>query len=132
MSEYLNVSALLGETLIDVQGMEKGSDEVRFTTASGRTFRMYHLQNCCESVRLEDVTGEVADLIGSQLLKAEESSNSDHDEAYEATMEYAPSDSWTWTFYHFATVKGYVTLRWLGESDGYYSESVDFVEDTAE
>lgn len=127
MSDALN--ALVGETLTAVHGMESGSEQITFETASGRIFRMYHSQDCCESVALVDVTGNPTDLIGAPVLKAEESSNSDADEEYNKRVEYPPTDSWTWTFYHLAMIKGYVTLRWLGESNGYYSESVDFVED---
>lgn len=94
-----------------------GEDEVRFESTCGRVFRLYHSQDCCESVDIEDVCGDVEDLIGSPILMAEEATSPDED-----------SESGTWTFYKLATVKGYVTIRWLGRSNGYYSESVYFEE----
>lgn len=133
-----NVSALLGETLAEVSGMEPGSEAVTFVTASGRTFRMYHDQDCCESVSVNEIIGNVADLIGSPLTMAEEVSNEgfanpwDSVEPDEYGYRSGVPESFTWTFYRFATVKGYVTLRWLGESNGYYSESVSFMETTPE
>lgn len=84
---------------------------------------MNHYQDCCESVSLNDITGDIADLLGSPILVAEESTSQETPADF--THEYEP-ESQTWTFYKLATAKGYVDLRWFGESNGYYSESVDF------
>jgi hypothetical protein len=88
-------------------------------------YKLLHSQDCCESVTVEDVIGDLNDLIGSPILKAEEvTSKTDPDD--KPNMERCGGDSFTWTFYHFATVKGYVTIRWYGSSSGYYSERVSF------
>jgi hypothetical protein len=114
---------LLGVTLTEVRGCVVGSDEIAFIADDGRVWRMLHHQDCCEGVSVEDVTGDPADLIGTPLTMAEVVTNAD--DPAEWKPEYRPK-SYTWTFYKLATVKGYVTIRWLGESSGYYSESVDF------
>ena len=113
---------LLGKTMTSV---ENKGDELVFTTTEGKRYKLHHDQDCCESVSIESVVGDLADLVGEPLLVAEESTSGEHPEGYTA-KEY--EESFTWTFYKFATRKGYVDVRWLGESNGYYSESVDFAE----
>ena len=103
----------------DIVPLTAPADRVEFILDDGSKIRLWHGQDCCETVDLVDIDGDVADLIGAPLTMAEEVSNS----ADPHGREYEP-ESYTWTFYKFATVKGYVTLRWFGESNGYYSESV--------
>ena len=112
------IKELIGKTLIRAD-IKKGEETAFFETCSGEIYKMYHQQSCCESVIIEDVCGDVSDLIGSPIIRAQESSNND-----DKPHEY--SESWTWTFYRISTAKGQVVIRWLGESNGYYGESVDF------
>jgi hypothetical protein len=118
-----DITELIGRTLA---GIENTGDEIKFFDIEGRTYRMYHSQDCCESVTVEDVAGDLGDLIGSPILEAEES-GSDARPADVPMPNWTP-DSETWTFYKLATIKGRVTIRWYGSSNGYYSESVNFEE----
>lgn|SRR5574343_1748167 len=123
-------STLVGLTLVQIDGKLRAT-ELKFTTSCGRTFRMYHEQDCCESVYLADIVGDLQDLIGSPILLAECTLGAP-DIAKAVAEALAPDEpkgeSETWTFYKLATIKGYVDLRWYGSSNGYYSERVDFVE----
>ena len=71
-----------------------------------------------------DVIGNLDDLIGAPILQAEEVLHMDENPVGVEIPEY--QESYTWTFYKLATIKGYVTIRWYGQSNGYYSESVNF------
>lgn len=113
---YTKIEDLVGKTFVQVAGAP-GKDTMRFTTAEGVWFEFYHSQECCESVAIADVCGDLGDLVGSPIVLAEEVSS-------EGAAPPKDHDSCTWTFYRFATVKGTVTVRWLGESSGYYSEDV--------
>ena len=116
---YCKVDVLKGKTL---SSLKNEGDELIFTTTDGETYRMYHEQDCCEHVRIEDIIGNLEDLVGSEILIAEEVEG-------ESPADFEAYESYTWTFYKFATRKGYVDLRWLGESNGYYSEGVSFIKD---
>lgn len=112
---------MIGRTMTQIEG-KVGDEAMVFHAYDGSEFRFSHSQDCCESVQIEDIAGDVADLVGSPILMAEE---------VESVAPLHDGDSFTWTFYKFRTAKGDVTVRWLGESNGYYSESVDYSETLA-
>jgi len=124
MQEEISFNDLKGKTLASIDGCKEGGDEVIFTTIDGIKYRMHHWSDCCESVSIESVVGDLNDLIGSPILLAEESTSDENPKDAKIVLEY--QESYTWTFYKLATIKGYVDIRWYGESNGYYSESVDF------
>jgi hypothetical protein len=117
-------SDLVGVTLSEA--FQVGYDEIHFKTEGGRHWRLHHSQDCCENVEVEDICGELQDLVGSPIMMAEESESSENPEGYSGG-EYQ-RESFTWTFYRLATVNGYVNMRFYGYSNGYYSEGVDFEE----
>lgn len=107
----------IGKTLTDAC---QGDDELTFTCDDGSVYRLYHEQGCCEDVHIEDIDGPLDVLIGSPITWAESVTNSDLPKKEEW------DDSYTWTFIKFGTVKGSVTIRFYGTSNGYYSEDADF------
>lgn len=116
-SRYCGIEELVGKTLTGIEKID--NDKLLFTTDKGAIYRMFHEQDCCEIVEIEEIIGDLDDLVGTPIGFAEAASGSNETGKY--------GDTSTWTFYKLATVKGHVTLRWLGSSNGYYSESVEFV-----
>ena len=117
------MAQMLGKTFVQVTGAV-GNFDLLFETANGERFMFSHQQDCCERVDINDIVGDLQDLVGEPLLLAEEVQG-------ETPVDFNERDyeSVTWTFYKFATRKGWVDVRWLGESNGYYGEGVDlFVE----
>ncbi len=110
---HVDVGEMLGQTFTRVWS---DGDSVGFENDKVR-YVLYHQEDCCESVIVEDIIGDLEDLENWPLLISREDHDADGPELDE--------ESYTWTFYNFATFKGYVTIRFLGTSNGYYSESVD-------
>lgn len=102
--------------------IEKTNSTITFHMKGGIKYRMEHLQNCCEHVFIEDICGDLEDLIGCPIIEAEEVIN----RRLAPYNEY--DDSYTWTFYKLRGINGGVTIRWYGGSNGYYSERVDILQ----
>lgn len=113
------LSSLSGEIVKTVTGGEKGDYEMIITFESGKAIKVYHEQDCCEMVYIEDEESD--DIVGGFVhfagFVSGEGGYFDGDEDY----------SHTWSFLKIDTSKGSIWQRWLGESNGYYSEEVDVI-----
>ena len=101
-----------------IKSFEKDDYELIFLLENGKKYKFYHEQDCCESVFIEDINGDLNDIIGKEIIKFEERTEY-KEENYE---------SFTFTFYDIETFDKHIQIRWNGSSNGYYSESVDFIE----
>ena len=111
------INEMLGRTFKEV--VKNENDELVFRGdysrgVWGTVFTFFHFQECCEKVWIEDIVGDLDDLQGEPLTEAEVvTEECDVGECHQ-----------TWSFFKFGTSKGCVTVRWCGESLGFYSERV--------
>jgi hypothetical protein len=118
----------VGKTFSYVEAVRNdGDDRIVFRTNDNEEIIMYHSSDCCESVYIEDINGDLDILVGEPILHAEESVSVNEWPTGIPTPEWV-DDSYTWTFYRISTIKGTVVIRWFGSSNGYYSESVSIVQ----
>ena len=108
------IADMVGKVFTSVKAT---GDTMVFENETDR-YVFFHAQDCCESVGINDIVGDLSDLENEVLVTADEVEG-------QSPADFEAYESYTWTFYKFATRKGYVDVRWLGESNGYYSESVD-------
>lgn len=113
-----DLAPLVGRVVTSVAGGTKGDETMTVHFADGSRAEFFHRQDCCESVSIEDVAGDWSDLIGAPLSLATVTTEDGSENEYGSS---------TWTFYRFAGGRGTVVVRWLGESNGYYSEQVSAV-----
>lgn len=115
-------SDLVGKRITEIEGLQRGSEEVLIATEDGSVYRMHHITDCCEQVDIDDIDGDNADLLDAVVIAAETASN----EKNPKNQSDADYGVFEWTFYTIQTTKGHVWIRWYGTSNGYYSTSVSF------
>ena len=117
---HVEFSDLVGEVL-DAVDIDREENQILLTTRSGRKFLVYHEQDCCETVAISDQDGNFDNLIGKPLIEA-------RDFAVDTGESESDYDSQTTTTLVFRVDDQTVISRWVGDSNGYYSESVDIAE----
>ena len=118
--DFPNMSDLIGKTFTLVRRENYlDNDAILFTSNEGERYILTHLQDCFEHVYIEDICGDLKDLENIPIL---ESAEIDGESPGFSDVEYEP-ESYTWTFFKLGTIKGSVTIRFFGSSNGCYNES---------
>jgi hypothetical protein len=112
--DHCDISEFVGKTPTEIIN---GYDAIRFRMSDGSEYVMAHIQDCCENVSVEDIAGELNDLLDRPITVAEERSNFKETEYGDAR----------WTFYELQGSRGYATIRWYGTSNGYYGTGVNIM-----
>lgn len=113
---------MIGEVLKSIDIF--GNDEVIFTTESGKRYKMYHYQNCCERVKLIDDYEEVLkSMVGKKVerLDIEYYDGSEH-------PAHDVYDSSTISEFTFRVNGATEIIKWFGNSNGYYCEKAELEE----
>jgi hypothetical protein len=107
------ISTIIGQKILKIKISEDKCTILFYTDKS--KFIMHHGQECCEDVHLEEVHGgDLTDLEGTIITSASE--------------DICSNEEGTLTFYRFGNKDITLTIRWIGTSNGYYSENVSFTE----
>lgn len=123
-NERQEIKTVVGEVLahIDIAFPANGAHEIRLETKSGRVFRIWHNQDCCEHVYIHGIDGAIHRILGKPIIEAT------HTEVEKGEPVPQDPDFWTNTTIEFRVDGATLVTRWIGESNGYYGETVDFEE----
>ena len=110
----LKLADTKGWVIESVSGLFKESERVTIKCDLG-TIVLSHWHDCCEVVFVEDFDGDSKSLAGCKIMDFREDTSE---------LEHAYGISGH-TFYNLITDKHDAMIRWYGESNGFYSISVD-------
>jgi len=123
---YANFFELKGKTITSIRGINSDDSDTIITTSDGSIYTLTHIQDCCEHVRVYGSVGNIDDVLNEEVIAAEDTNPMDNPNA----PDYKYYESATWSQFRIVTNKGTFEIWWLGESNGYYSETVSVIKNS--
>jgi hypothetical protein len=123
---YANFFELKGKTITSIDGSNSDDSDTIITTSDGSSYTLTHIQDCCEHVRVYGSVGNIDDVLNEEVIAAEDTNPMDNPNA----PDYKYYESATWSQFRIVTNKGSFEIWWLGESNGYYSETVSVIKNS--